>query len=600
MLCSYRLAALFAGAALLPLSSVAQVSFQNHAVTTNGTSTISLHADFNGDGREDLVSGRTLLLSNGDGTYQAPVSLPASVDVIGDFDHDGKLDFLAYTTTAGQVPTIYLGNGNGTFQAGKVVTGAGPVSQQIFYVVAADVNHDEKTDFITVNETQGSVNNNYPQIVTTWLSNGDGTFKKGQSFTTYDPDPNDSGVELGGAYIGDFDGDGKPDLAIVYELYYGPTIVQTLYGDGAGNLGSSSYTTDPNGYYEGKFTVADVNNDGLEDLIAPASGFQSRTPIGFPYLVLFAGSASRKLSYSTISTSQCVGTPAVADFNGDGLNDLAYALTSCAGYDDANGSKTYVVAPGKGAGTFGAEQTVAQSTTGGYDPSAIRTTTGTRPDLVYSQISAGNTSPTNIELLTNESTGGFPGCGLSGFAEGVQICSPGASSTSPVKFSVAVAGPTPMRTAAVWVDGKKVDEQLTHAFSNYSFLDASLALAAGSHAITIYGTGWDNTLQSKSFTLNVGSGGGACSAPTSAGVHVCAPVSGSTVASPVQVQATSTVTGTLARMEVWVDGVKKYTETTSTALNTTLSLAAGSHRFDIYAVNTAGTKWEQTVSATVK
>ena len=60
-----------------------------------------------------------------------------------------------------------------------------------------------------------------------------------------------------------------------------------------------------------------------------------------------------------------------------------------------------------------------------------------------------------------------------------------------------------MRAAAVWVDGKKVTEQLAHAFSNYSFLDASIPLATGSHAITIYGTGWDDTLQKKSFTLNV-------------------------------------------------------------------------------------------------
>ena len=597
-----RLAAMFASAAFLPLSSLAQLSFQNHAITTNGKGYVSLHADFNGDGREDLVNGRTLLLSSGDGTYQAPVSLPASVDAIGDFNHDGKLDFLSYLTNSGaSTPTIYLGNGNGTFQAGKVVTGAGPAPNSgIFYLVVADVNHDEKSDFITVNETQGTGSNGYPTVVTTWLSNGDGTFKKGQTFTTQDPDPNNINLELGGAYTGDFDGDGKPDLAIVYELYYGPAVVQTWYGDGAGNLGSSTYTTDPNGYYEGIFTVADVNNDGLEDLIAPASGFQQRSSIGYPYFTLFSGSASRKLIYSTISTSQCVGTPAVADFNGDGLNDLAYVLTNCQGYDDPNGPKSYVVASGKGAGTFGAEQTIAQSTSGGYDPTAVRTTTGTRPDLVYTQANAGTTVSTDIELLTNTSVGNFPGCGLSGNAEGVQICSPGTSSTSPVKFSVSAAGPTPMRTAAVWVDGKKVDEQLTHAFSNYSFLDASLALAAGSHAITVYGTGWDNTLQSKSFTLNIGSGGGSCAAPASAGVHACAPAGGSTVASPVQVQATSTITGTLARMEVWVDGVKKYTETTTTSLNTTLSLAAGSHRFDIYAVNTSGTKWETTVTATVK
>ena len=92
----------------------------------------------------------------------------------------------------------------------------------------------------------------------------------------------------------------------------------------------------------------------------------------------------------------------------------------------------------------------------------------------------------------------------------------------------------------------------------------------------------------------------ACSAPSSNGVHICAPTSGSTVSSPVVVKAASTVSGTIARMELWVDGVKKYTATSSKQLNTTISLAAGSHRFSVFAVNTVGQKWQNVVNATVK
>jgi hypothetical protein len=94
--------------------------------------------------------------------------------------------------------------------------------------------------------------------------------------------------------------------------------------------------------------------------------------------------------------------------------------------------------------------------------------------------------------------------------------------------------------------------------------------------------------------------GTTCTAPSTPGVNVCSPVNGSTVSSPVSAQAKATITGTLARMEVWVDGVKKFTETTSTTLSTSITLATGSHRFDFYAVNTAGTKWLTTVNATVK
>lgn len=83
-------------------------------------------------------------------------------------------------------------------------------------------------------------------------------------------------------------------------------------------------------------------------------------------------------------------------------------------------------------------------------------------------------------------------------------------------------------------------------------------------------------------------------------MHVCQPASGATVGTPVVVQAASTITGKLDRMEIWVDGVKKYTESSSTSFDTTVSLAAGKHRFDLYAVNTGGQKWETTVYATVK
>jgi hypothetical protein len=367
-------------------------------------------------------------------------------------------------------------------------------------------------------------------------------------------------------------------------------------------VGSPFQITDPNNYDDLNLQLADINNDGRSDLVG--SGFiygVSGTSQFVQKLVVFSGNSNRTLSYSNISTNQCPGSSAVADFNGDGINDLAYSEASCTTASTSN----FVIRAGTGNGGFGAEQTVYQNTYGIYQPYAVRTTTGTKPDLVFVEdLGPHNDPSTNppeaLVLLSNASVGSFPGCGVTGIAEGIRICTPGASASSPVTFSIGAAGPTSMRTAAVWVDGKKVREQLAHAFSNYSFLDASIPLAAGSHAITLYGTGWDDTLQKKSFTLTVTGSGGSCSAPTSPGVHVCAPANGSTVSSPVAVQAAATITGTLARMEVWVDGVKKYTETSSKTLSTSISLAAGSHRFTIFAVNTAGTKWQGVVTATVK
>jgi hypothetical protein len=93
---------------------------------------------------------------------------------------------------------------------------------------------------------------------------------------------------------------------------------------------------------------------------------------------------------------------------------------------------------------------------------------------------------------------------------------------------------------------------------------------------------------------------GSCSAPTSAGVHICSPVAGSSVSSPVKVQATAKVTGTVASTQLWIDGVKKFNVNGSNILTTSVTLAAGTHRFAVVATNTSGQKWESAVNATVK
>src|SRR5262249_53712515 len=84
--------------------------------------------DFAGNGNLDLaISGLqtiTVLLGNGDGTFNAPVTYDAPVlshsIVVGDFTGNGKLDIASSNTDAGPSSgsvTVLLGNGDGTFQA---------------------------------------------------------------------------------------------------------------------------------------------------------------------------------------------------------------------------------------------------------------------------------------------------------------------------------------------------------------------------------------------------------------------------------------------------------------------------------------------------
>ncbi len=232
------------------------------------------------------------------------------------------------------------------------------------------------------------------------------------------------------------------------------------------------------------------------------------------------------------------------------------------------------------------------------DLHGLRDNRDTKADLIVPEQNTPNGTATLVTLL-NDTAGNFPTCNAPNAAVGIAVCSPSTSSAvSPVSFAVGAAGDTPMRDVQIWIDGKKQAEQLPGAFSNYSFLNATLPVAAGSHRLAILAVGWDGSTESKVSTLDVASSS-SCSAPTSAGVHVCLPASGSTVSSPVQVQATSKVTGTISNMQLWVDGVKKFTSA-STTLTTSVSLAAGTHRFAVIAVNTAGQKWESAVNATVK
>lgn len=96
-----------------------------------------------------------------------------------------------------------------------------------------------------------------------------------------------------------------------------------------------------------------------------------------------------------------------------------------------------------------------------------------------------------------------------------------------------------------------------------------------------------------------GTGTTTCSLPGSAGVHVCSPVNGSSNVNPVRALASGRVSGTFSRMELWIDGVKKFTTTIST-IDQSYTLTKGSHKFNFYAYNTAGQRWSGQVTAAVK
>jgi len=218
-----------------------------------------------------------------------------------------------------------------------------------------------------------------------------------------------------------------------------------------------------------------------------------------------------------------------------------------------------------------------------------------KPDWVFN----ANTSPGGSTFYTglNGTVGGlWADCDYPKTARGIMACSPAGNSGPTVNFNATAHSFGQLRKIELWVDGKKLGEQY-HAWQGNAYFNFSSTLVPGSHLGTYFAADVDNTLQPYSFRFTVPS---SCSAPASPGVHICFPANGSTTSvNPVLVQASATITGTIERMEVWVDSVKKYTETDSTSLAASLNVSPGKHTFTVFAVNTNGTVWQQATSATV-
>jgi hypothetical protein len=283
--------------------------------------------DFTGNGRTDLVIGAgdgpdnvEVLLSNGDGTFTKAAS-PSSSGlysvagaptglVVGDFNHDGTLDFAAAQSDTGQV-SVFLGNGNGAFQPGATYN-VGDVAGGRS-IAAVDMNHDGNLDLVVCGK----------QSVSVLLGNGDGSFQNPIT-TSIATSP---GVPVSGFAVADFTSDGTPDVAVGANGG-----VDVLPGNGDGKFGQPVFTATGNVIVSG---AADFSGSGHQDLIAESvfdttTGF-STGPTGYVSVFpgngdgTFGATSSGDTVFSSAGTT--VGTfpidAVAADFDGNGSPDLA-------------------------------------------------------------------------------------------------------------------------------------------------------------------------------------------------------------------------------------------------------------------------------------
>jgi hypothetical protein len=308
---------------------------------SGGVAYTMVTGDFNGDGKPDLAVVNpsegtiSVLLSNGDGTFQAPKSSrvysPISL-ATGDFNGDGKLDLAVAScgsdNTCGQgddAVSILLGNGDGTFKT-RLDFATGTSADAL---AVADLNRDGKLDLIVGNSFS---------TVGVLLGNGDGTFQTHVDYNT--------GNGPFSIVVGDFNGDGFLDVAASNTCgassCQGPGSISVLLGNGDGTLQPQVEYATANGPVS--LVTADFNRDGKLDLaVANASSY---LPPSSMQVLLGNGDGTFQPA-----VSYAVGIDPAAlvagDINGDGVLDLILSNTAGGG-----NSTSLSVFLGNGDGTF--------------------------------------------------------------------------------------------------------------------------------------------------------------------------------------------------------------------------------------------------------
>lgn len=258
-------------------------------------------ADFNGDGNIDIcvanidVNSVSVLLGNGDGTFQNQIVIPVGSTPRGiavlDFDGDGDPD-IANTNTAGNNVSLIENLGDGTFADATFFEGGGNGE---WSMMAADMNEDGITDLVIGARTS--------QTMIVQLGNGDGTFTFASS--TF------CGGRTWMIAVGDVNGDGHEDIVSANSQTNNASV---LFGDGKGGLsGLQTHTT-------GAFCLAtdlgDLDGDG--DLDWTTSSFSGRE-----WRVFTNNGAGEFAMFDTVTAPSAGSCTLLHDIDNDGDNDLS-------------------------------------------------------------------------------------------------------------------------------------------------------------------------------------------------------------------------------------------------------------------------------------
>jgi hypothetical protein len=462
----------------------------------SGGPTSAAVADFNHDNASDIAvltgfnGNVSIFLNDGTGGFRAGDTYPnitGFLIVAADFNHDGNMD-LAIVNTSPVNPvtlpgsvTLLLGKGDGTFQQGTTIslnTPGVPAS-----VTAADFNSDGVPDLaILVGDIQGSGG----RAVDVLLSDGNGSFAAPTAYLLSD---------FGATKIAaaDLNGDGKADLVIAAvgasEIGgRGPGSISILPGNGDGTFQPPISVPFQRTDHAIGLAVGDLNSDGNADL---AVSIDRDTPGNPPalsgppitLLLVYLGHGDFTFAPAAEISVPGSGTTDVADFNGDGKQDVAIAVNA---FDKP--SATVYVLLGNGDGTFQSAATflVAPNPVG-LSMNVADLNGDSKPDLVL-PTSAGGTAV--LVILFNTSGTGTESTPLvAPFSP-----PPGAVVHSPIWVRADASSSAGIAGIVVYVD----DQIAYTTLANY--VDTTIPLPVGKHQVIV--RAWNRKGEFSSYTAN--------------------------------------------------------------------------------------------------
>ncbi|MGB6130901.1 MAG: FG-GAP-like repeat-containing protein [Acidobacteriaceae bacterium] len=298
-------------------------------------------ADFNQDGKPDLAVAANVklyvLLGKGDGTFAPasgspdPVPSPPYDDfpspyvgpamAVGDFNHSGHPG-LAVGVLQNEAAAILFGNGDGTF--GYATTLANTAGSRLSSLAAADFNGDGNLDLFAVNNIDGLS----PVVL---LGYGLGSFNSvAQNFNISE------GIYGLASVAGDFNGDGKLDVALAAGAPSSPSEVAVLLGNGDGTFNQATASPISLGQSLSAMVAGDFNGDGKLDLALADAAANT-------VIVLLGNGDGTFQAPIAIPVGNDPDAIVAGDFNNDGKLDLAVANA---------GDNTVTLLLGNGDGTF--------------------------------------------------------------------------------------------------------------------------------------------------------------------------------------------------------------------------------------------------------